>query len=72
MGPELQQAISGRIVLTGVAQWVGRRPTNRKVTGLIPGQGMCLGCRPGPWLGAFKRQPIDVSLPFFLRPFLSL
>ena len=30
--------------LTGVAQWVGCRTVNQKVTGLIPSQGACLGC----------------------------
>ena len=38
----------------------------------IPGQVSHLGYRPGPWLGAHKRQPIDVSLPLALPPFLSL
>ena len=33
--------------LTGVAQWVGRHPINRKVAGSIPSQGTCLGCGPG-------------------------
>ena len=37
--------------LTGVAQLVGRLPESEKVTGSIPGQGTCLGCRPGPQLG---------------------
>ena len=49
-------------VLAGVAQWVGCHLTNQRVAGLIPGQGTCLGCGPGPWLGACKREPIDVSL----------
>ena len=40
------------IALAGVAQWIEGRPENRKVAGLIPGQGTCLGCRPGPQLGA--------------------
>ena len=35
---------------------------NWKVTGLIPGQGTCLGCGPGPWVEACKRQLIDVSV----------
>ena len=49
---------------------VGVKP---KVTGLIPSQGTCLGCQPGPWWEAHKRQPhIDVSLPLFLPPFPSL
>ena len=36
--------------LTGMAQWGEQHPTKRKVTGSIPGQGTCLGCRFGPWL----------------------
>ena len=57
--------------LPGVAQWIEGRPVNRKVAGLIPSQGTCLGCRPAPPLGAHERQPhIDVSL--FLTPFPSL
>ena len=33
--------------LVGVAQWIGHRPVNQRVTGSIPSQGTCLGCRPG-------------------------
>ena len=43
--------------LTGVAQWVGHRPTNQKVTSSIPGQGACLGSWPG---------LSHISLPLFL------
>ena len=38
------------------------QPANQKVTGLIPGLGTCLGCRPGAQVGACERQLIDVSL----------
>ena len=56
--------------LAGVAQWIERRPANQRVTGLIPSQGTCLGCRPVPQLRTCKGQPhIDVSLPLFLFPF---
>ena len=48
--------------LAGVAQWIERRPVSQKVTGSIPSQATCLGCGPGPQLGAYKRQPIDVFL----------
>ena len=49
--------------LAGVAQWTECQPANQRVIGLIPSQGICLGCRPGPQEGALKRQPhIDVSL----------
>ena len=48
--------------LTGVAQWIECQPVNRKVADLIPSQGTCLGCGPGPQLGAYERQPhIDMS-----------
>ena len=58
--------------LVGVTQWIECWPVNQRVTGLVPSQGTCLGCRPGPQLGAHKRQPhIDVS-PLFLPPFPSL
>ena len=52
-----------------MAQWIGCWPANQKVTGSIPSQGTCLGCRPGTQLGVCKRQPISVSLPLFLPPF---
>ena len=57
------------ITLAGVAQWVEHQPANQKVTGLIPSQGTCLGCRPGPCLGPCERQLI-VSFP--LSPSLAL
>ena len=50
------------VALAGEAQWTECWPANPKVIGLIPGQGTCLGCGPGPQLGVCKRQPIDVSL----------
>ena len=33
--------------LAGVAQWIECGPGNQRVTGLIPSQGTCLGCRLG-------------------------
>ena len=56
------------MALAGVAQWIKHQPVNQKVTGLILGQGTCLGCRPGPCLEVCERQLIHVSLPFFLPP----
>ena len=50
------------LALASMAQWIECWPENKKVTSLIPSQGTCLGCRPGPQLGACKRQLIDVSL----------
>ena len=35
--------------LAGVAQWIECQPANQKVTGSVPSQGTCLGCRPGPY-----------------------
>ena len=48
--------------LAGVAQWIEYWPANQRVISLIPSQGTCLGCGPGPQLGASEGQPIDVSL----------
>ena len=42
------------IALAGVAQWIECQPANQRVTGSIPSQGSCLGCRPGPSRG--KRE----------------
>ena len=39
----------------GVAQWIECQPVNQEVTGSIPSQGTCLGCRPGPQLGVCDR-----------------
>ena len=62
-----------KLALAGVAQWIDCQPANQRVTGLIPGQGTCLGCGPGPHLGVCEGQPhTDVSLPLFLPPFPSL
>ena len=59
--------------LAGVAQWIEYRPANQRVTDSIPSQGTCLGCGPGPQVGAREGQPhIDVFLPLFLLPFPSL
>ena len=57
-------------LVSGVAQWTECWPVNCRVTGSIPSQGTCLGCRPGSQVRACKRRPIDVSLP--LSPSLSL
>ena len=37
-----------KMALAGVAQWIEHWPTNLRVAGLIPSQGTCLGCGPGP------------------------
>ena len=59
--------------LAGVAQWIEHQPVNWKIASLIPSHGTCLGCRPGPHLGACERQPIDVSLAHWCAfMFLSL
>ena len=49
--------------LVRVAQWIEHWPTNQRVTGLIPSQGTCLCCGPGPVpsLGMLEAT-IDVSL----------
>ena len=59
--------------LVGVAEWIKYRPVNQRVAGLIPSQGTCLGCRPGPQYGVSERQPhIDVSLSLSPSLLLSL
>ena len=59
--------------LTGVAQWIEHQTAKQRVTGSIPSQGTCLGCRPGPQEGVHERQPhIHISLPLFLSPFPSI
>ena len=47
--------------LLGVAQWIEHWPANWEVAGLIPSEGTCLGCRPGPQSRVCERQTIDVS-----------
>ena len=62
------------LALADVAMWIERWPANRKVTGSIPTEGMCLGGRPGPKLGACERELIDsmfLSLSFSLPSLLS-
>ena len=60
--------------LAGMAQWTECRPANQKVTSSIPTHGTCLGCRPGPQMGACKRQPhiaafspLSPSIPLSLK-----
>ena len=79
--PRLKQSKNGRIkliisALAGVAQCIEDWPVDQNVAGLIPGQGTCLGCRPGPKWGCTggnqPRQPIHVSLvDQCFSPFLS-
>ena len=37
-----------KLVLAGVAQWIEYQPVKQRVANLIPSQGTCLGCGPGP------------------------
>ena len=48
----------------------GLRTERSQVAGSIPGQGTCLGCRPGPHLGACERQLDQCFSPSSM--FLSL
>ena len=63
--------------LAGVAQWIEYQPSDWKVTSSIPGQGIYLGCRPGPQLGLARGNQsiyfshVDVSLSLFLPSILS-
>ena len=49
---ERKDFIKKLYALAGVVQWTAHRPANRRVTGLIPCQHICLCCRPGPQLWA--------------------
>ena len=72
-GEGSSELVKENAALAGVAQWIECQPANQRVDGCIPSQGSRLGGRPGPQLGARKRQPhIAVSLPLFLRPVPSV
>ena len=64
--------IKKKSALAGVAHRMEHLSVNQTVVGLIPHQGTCLGCRPGPQLGLCERQLTDVSLHLFLPPFFFL
>ena len=51
-----------KTALPGVAQLVGQHLAKQRVASFISNQGACLGCRFSRCWGAYKRQPIDVSL----------
>ena len=53
-----------------VTQWTECQPANQTVTGSIPSQGTCLGCRPSPQWEAHKRQ-LHVDVYLFLCSLLS-
>lgn len=40
--------------LPSVAQWLECWPEHRRVTGLIPSQGLSFGFAPQPWLGCVQ------------------
>ena len=52
-GKELLLINYSQPALAGVAQWIER--LSEPVTGSIPSHGTCLGCRTGPWMGAWGR-----------------
>ena len=58
------------MALAGVAQWLECQPENQGVPGLIPSQGTCQGCRPGPTLGGMHIDTV-ASLSFSLLSSLS-
>ena len=70
--PTRQTKKTGKVALDGVAQWTEHGPVKQGFPGSIPSQSICLGCGPGPQLGVYKRQLIDVSLPLLRPPFPSL
>ena len=62
-----------KLALAPVARWIECRPVNWEVASSIPSEGTCLGCGPGPQLGASKRQQICVPLAhWYFSPSLSL
>ena len=71
------------VALSGTALWIECQPVNQRVTGSIPSQSTCLGCRPGPQFGSVPEATdrcfslivfshIGVSLSLCLPPFPSL
>ena len=46
MGENMRRLRSTNRALAGIAQWIECWPANQRVTGSVPGQGTCLGCRP--------------------------
>ena len=68
---------NGHLTLTGVAKGIEHWRANLKVTSSIPGQGTCLGCRPGFREVSLMHQVFSPCLDLlhikvFLLPFLSL
>ena len=61
----------GVLALTRVARLAGCHSAKRKVTGLIPGQGTCLGCGFGPQLEWHTRGNRLTRHSPFLSPSLS-
>ena len=69
---KISSKLSG-LALACVAQWIEHRSANQRVAALIPSQGICLGCGPGPQFWGCERQPhIDVSHSLFPSLPLSL
>ena len=59
----LRGLLNSRDALADVAPWIEFQRANQKIACSIPSQDICLGCSPGPQLGACERQRIGVSLP---------
>ena len=53
-----------------MAQWTERQPVKQRVTSSIPSQAQAWVT--GRKLGAYKRWPVNGSLPLFLAPIPSL
>ena len=63
---KMSQKIKNRAAtLASVAQWIDHLPASWRIAGSIPNQDTCLGCGWGAQLGAWEKQPIDVSLACF-------
>ena len=59
------------LALAGVTQWIECQAANQSVAGSIPGQGTCLGCRPGRQEGLCEKQSYTDVLSLFLLSFPS-
>ena len=55
--------------LAGVAQWTESWPANQRVASLVPSQGTCLGCRPGPQWGCTRGKHTLMFLPLSFFPY---
>ena len=65
---QISRLIKSSLTLAGMAPWIECWPMNQRVAGLIPSQGTCLGCWPGPSRGCMRgtHTLMFLSLSFHL------